>query len=119
MHLQQTSLDFTVHTSERKSEGTSHVQKNAVKFAGDCKKLIKFWQSGKWYWLSNEDGRSFGISSYLSARVYDLRHKNGIQIDDKMDGNIKRFRLKCTCKLVGGNDVIDNCMVHDPQMKVI
>jgi hypothetical protein len=92
------------HTKEKTEEGTAHVQKNAVKFSNDCKKLMQFWQSGKWYWLSNEDGRMFHISSYLSARVWDLV-RLGIPIERKADGNIKRFRLMCTC-----ND--GSCWVH-------
>ena len=114
--MTQLSLIIPPHQSERTAEGTAHVQANAVKFAGDNLKLMRFWQEHN-YWLSNDDGRSFGISSYLSARVKDLRYK-GIQIEDKWDDGIKRFRLKCTCKLVGGNDVVDGCYAHDKKMKV-
>ena len=110
------TLDFPPHTNERTSEGTKQVQALSEKFAGDNLKLMRYWQQFN-CWLSNDDGRRFGISSYLSARVKDLRHK-GIQIEDKWDEGIKRFRLKCTCKIVGGNDVIDGCYAHDKKMKL-
>jgi hypothetical protein len=100
---------FTVHAHERTAEGTAHVQKNSIKFSNDCTKLMQHWQS-KWYWLSNEDGRMFHISSYLSARVWDLV-RLGIPIEKKIDGNIKRFRLMCTC-----ND--GSCWVHSEDKKI-
>lgn len=109
-------FDFSVHKRERTEEGTLHVQQNAIKFSGDCKKLIQFWQQ-RWYWLSNEDGRAYGISSYTSARVKDLRYK-GILIEDVWDDGIKRFRLKCTCRHVSGELHQSGCWVHDEKLKI-
>ena len=114
--MTQSTLQFPSHTTERTQEGTANVRMNAVKFAGDNLKLMRYWQEHN-YWLSNDDGRRFGISSYLSARVKDLRYRN-IPIEDKWDEGIKRFRLKCTCKIVGGNDVVDGCYAHDKKMKL-
>lgn len=114
-------FDFSVHKRERTQEGTLHVQKNAVKFSGDCKKLIQFWQE-RWYWLSNEDGRTYGISSYLSARIFDclkMDIKPKIQIDKINEGNIKRFRLKCTCHHIHGELHQSGCWVHDEKLKII
>jgi len=110
---------FPAHTSERTAEGTAHVNANHIKFSGDNKKLMMFWQKPNGnLWLSNEDGRTFGISSYLSARVHDI-FKLGIPIEKKMDGNIKRFRLACTCKLIGGNTVNENCWLHSPDKRIV
>jgi hypothetical protein len=113
MNLQ---IQFPAHTQESTQDGTEQVQENHLKFSNDCKKLMQFWQS-KWYWLSNEDGRTFGISSYLSARVWDLV-KLGVQIEKLREGNITRFRLKCNCKHIGGVLNNKNCYVHDQTLKI-
>lgn len=122
-------IPFPAHTSERTADGSSQVAMYHAKFSGDCKKLMQFWQGGKWYWLSNDDGRRFHLSSYLSARCYDLR-KAGVPIDDRwhetptspdpaMCGKtvrVKVFRLRCTCRVVGGKEVPQGCWVHDKQL---
>ena len=114
--MTQSTIHFPPHQTERTEEGTANVRANAVKFAGDNLKLMRYWQTNN-CWLSNDDGRAFNISSYLSARVKDLRYR-GVPIEDKWDEGIKRLRLKCTCKLVGGNDVTDNCYLHDQKLKL-
>lgn len=110
-------IQFPAHTSERSEEGTRQVRENHAKFSGDCKKLMMFWQS-KWYWLSNEDGRTFGISSYLSARVWDLV-KQGVLIEKMREGNITRFRLKCSCHHVHGELQNEGCHVHDAKLRIV
>lgn len=114
MNLQ---IQFPAHTHEATQAGTEQVQENHMKFSNDCKKLMQFWQT-KWYWLSNEDGRTFGISSYLSARVWDLV-KLGVQIEKLREGNITRFRLKCTCTHVHGVQQKDKCYVHSTTLKIV
>jgi len=110
-------LNFPAHTQERSNEGTQHVQNLHEQFNKGNRELMAFWQRNR-YWLSNEDARDLKISSYCSARVHDLIGL-GIPIEKKQDGVIKRFRLKCTCKIVAGLDVTDGCWAHDSKLKVL
>lgn len=118
----QPEIQFPAHTRERSLDGTAHVQKNHTQFSNQCKKLMMFWQkkNGR-IWLSNEDGRQFNLSSYLSARVYDLLNTDvtpKIQIEKMNDGKIKRFRLVCSCRIVGGEIQTENCWAHSEKLKV-
>lgn len=69
MNLQ---LQFPPHTKERTDEGTEQVQALADKFAGDNKKLMEYWERTDNAWITNKIANDLGISSYVSARVYDL-----------------------------------------------
>jgi len=89
MNLQ---LQFPPHTKERTDEGTNQVQALSQKFAGDNKKLMDYWETTGNQWISNHLARELGISSYVSARVKDLRYL-GIEIETQKTGRITEFRL--------------------------
>lgn len=90
MNLQ---LQFPPHTKERTDEGTEQVHALADKFAGDNKKLMEYWQNTGNAWITNKIANDLGISSYVSARVYDLIEL-GVEIEKTQIGRIKHFRLK-------------------------
>lgn len=85
-------IQFPAHTSERLTEGTNHVSKNHEKFSGDCAKIIQWHKDHPGEWMSNVLARELGLSSYASARYYDLK-RNGIEVEKKMQDNQKWFRI--------------------------
>lgn len=93
MNLHQSTLIFPPHTKERTDEGTNQVQALSQKFAGDNKKLMEYWERTGNEWISNHVARELGISSYVSARVKDLRYL-GVEIESKWENKVKQFRLK-------------------------
>jgi len=107
---------FRVHTKERTPEGTATVRLKGAQLGGNCKKLVQFWQS-RWYWISDDDARSMIGVRNLSQRVANIRNENGIAVEDKWNDeskkDFKRYRLKCTCRIVGGEDVVAGCYIHD------
>lgn len=86
-------IQFQPHTKERTEEGTNQVQALSQKFAGDNKKLMEYWQNTGNAWISNDLARRLGISSYVSARVKDLRYLR-VEIESKWENKVKHFRLK-------------------------
>lgn len=86
-------LQFPPHTKERNEEGTQQVQSLANKFAGDNKKLMEYWERTGNAWITNDLARELGISSYVSARVKDLRYL-GVDIESKWENKVKHFRLR-------------------------
>lgn len=91
--MTQLSLLLPPHQTERTAEGTAHVQANAAKFAGDNKKLMEYWERTGNAWITNDLARELGISSYVSARVKDLRYL-GVDIESKWENKVKHFRLR-------------------------
>ena len=86
-------IQFPPHTKERTEEGTQQVQSLADKLAGDNKKLMEYWERTGNAWISNDLARELNISSYVSARVKDLRYL-GVDIESKWENKIKHFRLR-------------------------
>ena len=86
-------IQFPPHTKERTEEGTQQVQALSDKFAGDNKKLMEYWERTGNAWITNDLARELGISSYVSARVKDLRYL-GVDIESKWENKIKHFRLR-------------------------
>mgnify|MGYP000125454906 FL=1 len=86
-------IQFPPHTKERTEEGTQQVQSLADKLAGDNKKLMEYWERTGNAWITNDLARELGISSYVSARVKDLRYL-GVDIESKWENKIKHFRLR-------------------------
>lgn len=86
-------IQFPPHTKERTEEGTQQVQALSDKFAGDNKKLMEYWERTGNAWITNDLARELGISSYVSARVKDLRYL-GVEIETQKNGRITEFRLK-------------------------
>lgn len=114
----QTEINFTVHTHERSALGTAIVQNQAKRLAGNCYALVKFWQS-KWYWLDDDDCRNMVGVKNITQRSADLIHRNGIAIEKKLsEGGVMRYRLKCTCHLIGGVKDVRGCYVHDEELKL-
>ncbi len=93
MTLHQSTLVFPPHTKERTDEGTQQVQALSDKFAGDNKKLMEYWERTGNAWITNDLSRELGISSYVSARIYDLKEL-GVDIEPMQIGRIKHFRLR-------------------------
>jgi uncharacterized membrane protein len=91
--LHKSILVFPPHTKERTEEGTQQVQSLADKLAGDNKKLMEYWQNTGNAWITNDLARELGISSYVSARVKDLRYL-GVDIESQKNGRVTEFRLK-------------------------
>ncbi len=85
-------IHFPPHTKERTEEGTNQVQSLSEKFAGDNKKLMEYWENTGNEWISNDLARTLGISSYVSARVKDLRYL-GVEIESQKNGRVTEFRL--------------------------
>jgi hypothetical protein len=85
-------IQFPAHNVERLSEGTSHVQKNHAKFSNDCQRLIDWHRANPGKWMSNVMARDLGLSSYASARYYDLK-RAGVQIEKKYEQNQKWFKV--------------------------
>jgi len=86
-------IQFPPHTKERTDEGTQQVQSLSDKFAGDNKKLMEYWERTGNAWITNDLARELGISSYVSARVKDLRYL-GVDIESKWENKVKHFRLR-------------------------
>lgn len=86
-------IQFPPHTKERTDEGTEQVQALSDKFAGDNKKLMEYWERTGNAWITNDLARELGISSYVSARVKDLRYL-GVDIESKWENKVKHFRLR-------------------------
>ena len=86
-------IQFPPHTKERTEEGTQQVQALSDKFAGDNKKLMEYWERTGNAWITNDLARELNISSYVSARVKDLRYL-GVDIESKWENKIKHFRLR-------------------------
>ena len=86
-------IQFPPHTKERTEEGTQQVQALSDKFAGDNKKLMEYWERTGNAWITNDLARELGISSYVSARVKDLRYL-GVDIESKWENKVKHFRLR-------------------------
>lgn len=113
-------IEFPVHTIERTADSQAILNDKRWKFSKNCTKLMQFWQSGKWYWLSDDDCRELVGVRNITQRVADLRHINKIPIESRLDekGRFKRYRLKCTCRVIHGEMVRCSCYVHDPLMKI-
>ncbi len=86
-------IQFPPHTKERTDEGTQQVQSLSDKFAGDNKKLMEYWERTCNAWITNDLARELGISSYVSARVKDLKYL-GVEIESKWENKVKHFRLR-------------------------
>ena len=86
-------IQFPPHTKERTEEGTQQVQALSDKFAGDNKKLMEYWERTGNAWITNDLARELNISSYVSARVKDLRYL-GVGIESKWENKVKHFRLR-------------------------
>ena len=86
-------IHFPPHTKERTDEGTQQVQSLSDKFAGDNKKLMEYWERTGNAWITNDLARELNISSYVSARVKDLKYL-GVDIESKWENKVKHFRLR-------------------------
>lgn len=85
-------IQFPAHTQERSLEGSAHVQANHAKFSNDCLRLMEWHKENPGKWMSNVLARDLGLSSYASARYYDLK-KSGIEVEKKFEQNQKWFRV--------------------------
>ena len=116
----QTQMQFPVHVKEKTREGEMFLNASRKKLEGNCGMLIRYWQRNN-IWLSNKNASLWLDVNNLIQRIPDLK-KYGVQIDDRevkgKRSNYKEFRLKCTCKIVGGCDVTDKCWVHDTKLRL-
>lgn len=114
----QQQIDFTVHATERTTEGTQYVQENAARLRNCSERLIHHWQSTGNIPITNKMARDYKISSYASARINELGKK--IIILSKWvteDGlKVKAFYLGCTCP--EPKQVFTGCVLHDPSLKL-
>ena len=99
-----------VHTKERTPEGTQHVQDNAVKFGGNCLKLIEYWQKNN-IPLSDDKARQWLGVRNLAQRVADIRNSGVVVLSDwDKSHTFKLYRLGCQCATPGTDT--NGCTLH-------
>lgn len=113
-------IQFPPHRRERTPEGTTHVNANAVKFSGNCAKIMHHWQKQN-IPLTDDTARLWLDVRNLAKRIADLR-ENGVVIldtwvkDTKERNSHKKYNLGCTCSIPGQDTT--NCYLHSEKLKV-
>lgn len=83
--------------------------------------LLKFWQRKNYHINRNEAKILIDIND-LESQVTLLRSV-GITVLSETRHDLgeffNRYYLKCTCRIIGGNDVKEGCWVHDVKLKVV
>ena len=117
-----TPVTIPVHSVERTSEGTTWVQnqENRAHIEGNNLKLLAYWQRNNIY-LNKDDARNWLDVDCFSQRCANLRDA-GVQLQkrpkEEYRGSKVQYRLLCTCRIIGGQSVTENCYLHDSKLKV-
>ncbi len=78
--------------------------------------LLPYWQRNN-IWLTKSSALTWNLSDDLDRDIA-LLIDRGVQIASEDRKEIQHFRLKCTCKIVGGQDVTGGCWLHDWNLKI-
>ncbi len=113
------TLQFNFPDHERTSQGTSFIQnpENQIRLNKNCLTLLRYWQ-GNNVWLNKYDCLTWLKVDCMAQRVANLIN-NGVPIVTKQFEGHRHihYRIDCTCKIVGGQDVTENCWLHDENLK--